>query len=130
MLITDPVADTLIRIKNGYLASKSEVVIPYSAFKYEIVKVLKQFKFIEDLKKTEHQGKPVLRVHLYDKKKKKFTDLRQISKPGCRVYVGKKKIPYVREGYGICLISTPKGVMTGEEARRKGLGGELLAEVW
>jgi small subunit ribosomal protein S8 len=128
-MITDPVGDTLIRIKNGYRASKTEIRIPYSRMNESLLKVLKNYKFIEDYKRYRDQD-TFLTVYLYASDSGEFSDLKQISKPGRRVYVNSKRIPYVRDGYGISILSTPQGVMSGEEARKKNLGGELLVKVW
>ncbi len=129
VLITDPVGDTIIRIKNAYLVGKREVWIPHSKLAEAIVRVLQNYNFIEDFQ-IKKNGRDFLVVFLYEKSKKAFTDARQISKPGCRKYVRVKDIPYVRDGYGICILSTPQGIMSGREARQRNLGGELLLEVW
>ncbi|MBU0709063.1 30S ribosomal protein S8 [Patescibacteria group bacterium] len=129
-MITDPVADTLIRIKNGYLASRFEVTIPYSKMSLALVSTLKRYGFIEDFKKNTRPDRPHLSIYLYEKDKKTFTDVKQISKPGRRIYVNKKNIPIIRDGFGVCILSTPKGILTGEEARKQNVGGELLAKVW
>ena len=129
-MTTDPVADTLIRIKNGYLASKPEIKIPCSRMRKSILAVLKDYGFVEDYKKNQDKPHSGFNVYLFNRKERSFCDLKQVSKPGSRVYVKAKNIPRVRNGFGICLLSTPEGVMSGEKARKKNLGGELLAEVW
>lgn len=129
-MVTDPVADTLIRIKNGYLAAKSEVWIPLSNFRKEILRVLKKYDFIEDYKENERDNQPYIIAYLYQEDRRSFTDLKQISKPGRRTYVKAKNIPLVRNGFGIALVSTPQGVLSGDEAREKNIGGEFLAKIW
>ncbi|MBU1110997.1 30S ribosomal protein S8 [Patescibacteria group bacterium] len=127
-MVTDPVADTLISVKNGYLASRVDIRMPYTKMRESILKVLKQYGFVEDYKKNTDGKFPVFIVYLYEKGK--LTNVKQISKPGCRVYINAKDIPVIRDGFGICVLSTSKGVMSGEEAKKKKLGGELLAKVW
>ena len=131
-MITDPIADILIRIKNGYLAEKLEVTMPHSNLKEAVAGVLHQFKFIDDVKVKESEGnKKQLTIFLrYEDEKPALLGVKQVSKPGRRVYRPYKKLKQVRGGYGILLVSTPKGVMSGTEAHAQKIGGEILAEIW
>jgi small subunit ribosomal protein S8 len=130
----DTVADALIRIKNGYMAYKDEVILPYSKLIISICNVLKKEKYIEDFKEAKHKDYKnitILSVTLrYENRKPALTGVERVSKPGLRVYKGKSGIPYVLNGLGIAIISTPKGVMTDKQARKAGLGGEVMAQVW
>ncbi len=132
--MSDPVADALIRIKNGYLAHKDEVELPSSKLIKAICGVLKNEGFIIDWKeekdlknKTLTHIKTVLR---YQDKRPVLTDVKRVSKPGLRVYKDKKSLPFVLNGLGIAIVSTPKGVMTDKQARKEGVGGEVMALVW
>ncbi len=126
-MTTDSVGDALIRIKNGYMAKLPEVPLQYSKLVVAICKVLKDEGFIDSVK--EGNGKVVVTLK-YENKKSVLTDVKRISKPGLRVYKGKRNLPYVLNGLGIALISTPRGVMTDKKARKEGLGGEIMAYVW
>lgn len=126
-MVTDPVGDALIRIKNGYMAKLPEVSLGYSKLIVAICKVLKDEGFVDSVK--EESGKVSVTLK-YENRKSVLTDVKRISKPGLRVYKGKKNLPYVLNGLGIALISTPKGVMTDKKARKEGLGGEIMAYVW
>lgn len=123
----DPIADMLTVIKNGYMASKADVVVPYSKFKFSVAKVLAKEKFVGEVEKIESKIKITL---LYEDQKPKMAQVSKISKLGLRVYTKSKNIKKVKGGRGIVLISTPKGVMTGDEARKTNLGGEVICEVW
>ncbi len=129
----DTVADALIRIKNGYMAYKEEVVLPYSKLILAICSVLKKEGYIVNFK--EEKQKDSVRILItvslkYEDKKPAITNVVRVSKPGLRVYKGKSALPRVLNGLGIALISTPKGVMTDKEARKEGLGGEVMAQIW
>ena len=132
MNLTDPVADFLTRIRNSMRARHQKLDVPASKLKAEIARILKEEGYIANYKPTEENGMKVIRVYL------KYTvnnesiirDLKRISRPGCRVYQGKDDIRRVQNGLGIAILTTPKGVMTGRQARREGVGGELLCEVW
>lgn len=123
----DPVADMLVAIKNGYMAKKPTALVPFSKFKHEIAKVLVAEKFVESTKKTEEGLEITL---LYENQKPKLKQIKKISKLGLRVYEKSKQIPQIKGGRGIVVISTPKGVMTGKEARSKNLGGEVICHIW
>jgi len=124
MAITDPIADMLTRIRNAGLLKKNRVIIPSSKLKLEILKVLKKEGYIVDFvyEKVEN----VIFVDLDSKLDK----LVRVSKPGRRVYTTKDMIPVVLQGYGTVVISTSKGVMSGKEAKKLGLGGEVLCKIW
>lgn len=124
---SDPIADFVIRIKNGYMARKPEVTAPYSKVKAEIAKLLQQEGFIVAAKKDDATLTVTLR---YDDKTPVFTGVTRVSKPGLRVYVSKKHVPSVFKGRGIAIVSTSEGLMTDKEARSKGVGGELLLKIW
>ena len=132
MNLTDPVADFLTRIRNAMRARHQKLDVPASKLKAEIARILKEEGYIANYKPTEEDGMKVIRVYLkYDAANKSvICDLKRISKPGCRVYQGKDEIRRVQGGLGIAILTTPKGVMTGRQARREGVGGELLCEVW
>ncbi len=130
----DTVADSLIRIKNGYLSLKKDVVLPYSKLVGNICSVLENSGFIESFKETTNEKNKNIKQYLvvlkYENRKPVLSDVKRVSKPGLRVYTNKKALPYVLNGLGIAIISTPQGVMTDKQARKKGVGGEILAYVW
>ena len=131
MSLTDPVADFLARIRNAIRARHQKLDVPASKLKAEIARILKEEGYISNYKVQEEEGKLVLRVYLkYGGTEAAIRDLERISRPGCRVYVGRDEIKRVQGGLGIAILTTPKGVMTGRQARREGVGGELLCEVW
>ena len=124
MAMTDPIADMLTRIRNAGLLKKTRVIIPSSKLKLEILKVLKRAGYIVDF--TYEKEGAIILVDLDHKLKK----LIRVSKPGRRVYTTKETIPIVLQGYGMVIISTSKGVMSGKEAKKQGLGGEILCKIW
>ena len=135
MTMTDPIADLLTRIRNAVVAGHSYVVVPTSKMKLAIVKILKDEGFIENYDLTRDRPQPMIRVWLKyagDRKDRRsvITSLKRISKPGRRVYAGKQDIPWVLSGMGIAVLSTSRGVMTGKNARRLGIGGEVLCHIW
>ena len=132
MSFTDPVADFLTRIRNGIRARHQKVDVPASKLKLEIARILKEEVYIANFKATEEEGKKIIRVYLKYAADNSaiITNVTRVSRPGCRVYVGKNEIPRVLGGLGINILTTPKGVMTGKQARREGLGGEILCEVY
>lgn len=126
----DPIADMLTRIRNGARALHPVVEVPWSRLKESIAAVLRREGFLADFTVTGDKVK-TLRLHLkYRGKRCVIEGLRRVSKPGLRLYVGAREIPKVRGGLGVAIVSTSEGVMTGYEARRKNLGGELLCYVW
>lgn len=135
MTMTDPIADMLTRIRNAIMAGHSYVVVPGSKMKLAIARILKDEGFIENYDVTKDHPQPMIRIWLKyagDRKDRRsaITGLRRVSKPGRRVYTGKKGIPWVLSGLGIAVLSTSRGVMTGKQARRLGVGGEVLCHIW
>jgi small subunit ribosomal protein S8 len=133
--MTDPIADMLNRIKNAQALLKERVSLPFSNLKYNIALILKREGFIEDVKKRERKRRKMIEISLkyYQENSNKIpaiSGLRRISKPGQRLYIKSKKIRKVKGGYGILIISTPKGLMTDKEAKKENLGGEMICEVW
>jgi len=131
--MTDPIADLLTRIRNAQQAGHASLVVPRSKIKLAIVKILKEEGFLEgfvDDASVGHQG--IIKVFLrYDDTQHGIIrGLLRVSKPGRRVYVGKTEIPRVRNGLGIAILTTPKGVLTDRDARQAGVGGEVLCHVW
>ncbi|HEV3481881.1 MAG TPA: 30S ribosomal protein S8 [Candidatus Acidoferrales bacterium] len=131
-MTTDPIADFLTRIRNGARARHSRVDMPSSKLKIEIARILKDEGYIVNFKVVEEKGKKTLRVFLRytPERRSVITDLKRVSRPGSRRYVGKFGIRQVVGGMGIAIVSTPRGLMTGQAARKEGVGGELLCEVW
>lgn len=131
-MITDPIADLLTRIRNGVRARHSRVDLPSSKLKVEIARILKDEGYLANFKVVEEKGKKTLRVFLRytPDRRSVITDLRRVSRPGSRCYTGKSEIRPVVGGMGISILSTPRGVMTGQSARKEGVGGEVLCEVW
>lgn len=129
---TDPIADFLTRIRNGARARHPRVDMPSSNMKVEIARILKEEGYITNFKVVDDKGKRTLRVFLRytSGRRSVITDLRRISKPGARRYTGKTGIRQVMGGMGISILSTPRGLMTGQVARKEGVGGEVLCEVW
>lgn len=134
MNVSDPIADMLTRIRNASAARHDSVNIPASKIKVAIAKVLKDEGFIRDFAIVPEEGKPQpsLKVELSygGRKQPVLNGLQRVSKPGLRVYVQRREIPRVYGGLGIAIISTPRGVMSGQEARRAEVGGEVLCYVW
>lgn len=132
MSFTDPVADFLTRIRNGIKARHQKVDVPASKLKLEIARILKEEGYIANYKPTEEEGKKIIRVYLKygADNAAAITQVSRVSRPGCRVYVGKNEIPRVLGGLGINILTTPRGVMTGRQARKEGVGGEVLCEIY
>ncbi len=131
MVMTDPIADMLTRIRNANGVSKPYVDIPFSKFKVKILDVLKEEKYIKDYEVIEEGVKKIIRVHLlYFGKKKAITEIKKISTPGRRIYVSKDEIPVVKNDYGIAVLTTSKGIMSNKKARELGIGGEVLFYIW
>jgi len=130
-MTTDPVADLLTRIRNANMAGLDTVEAPVSRLKANIARVLKDEGFIKNFRLVRADSKHFLRIYLKSETgKKAITGIRRESKPGLRRYVGADDIPRVLNGAGIVILSTPKGVMTGREAKKSRVGGELLCSVW
>jgi small subunit ribosomal protein S8 len=135
MTISDPISDMLTRVRNGMLAGQQLVSMPSSKLKLEISRILKEEGYIMGFESAQENEHPILRIRLKyvgERRARRpvITGLRRISRPGSRTYVSRDKIPWVRSGMGIAILTTPKGVMTGIRARQLGVGGELLCEVW
>ena len=132
MVVTDPIADMLTRIRNANAMKYKEVKVPASKTKTEIARILKEEGFIEDykLRSDKPQNTLVLTLKYTTKKERVITGLKRISKPGLRVYTKSTDVPKVLNGFGIAIISTSKGIMTDKEARKESLGGEVLAYIW
>jgi small subunit ribosomal protein S8 len=137
MKISDPIADMLTRIRNGVMAGHSMVAMPSSKLKVAVADILKNEGYIDDFEIAEgdRPSHKVLRVHLKyvgERKTRRpvISGLERISRPGRRIYAKKNEIPWVLSGLGVAILSTPKGVMTGQRARQVGVGGEVLCKVW
>jgi small subunit ribosomal protein S8 len=137
MSVTDPIADMLTRIRNAAMMGQSLVAMPDSTIKTEIAKILKEEGYVEsvDVIDSDTVTRRVLRLRLKyvgERRQRRpvITGLERISRPGRRVYTRKEEIPWVLSGVGVAILSTPKGVMTGQRARQLGVGGEILCKVW
>ena len=132
MPTTDPIADMLTRIRNGLTVRKPYVLVPSSKLKVSIAQILLEEGFIQGYEVTNERPQANIRLWLkYDDKRRPIVvGLKRVSRPGRRVYSGKRELPWVLSGLGIAIVSTPKGVMTDREARRNGVGGEILCYVW
>ncbi|MFH1459736.1 MAG: 30S ribosomal protein S8 [Candidatus Omnitrophota bacterium] len=132
MSITDPIADMLTVIRNAQSAKKEKVDLPASKIKEEVLKIIKTYGYIINYRRIEDGKQGILRVYLRYAKSKDgvISGLKRISKPGCRVYVDKEKIPYVYGGTGLAVLSTSRGVLCDKEARAQKIGGELLCYIW
>jgi small subunit ribosomal protein S8 len=130
-MVTDPIADMLTRVRNAAGARHRRVDMPVSKLKVEIARLLKENHYIHDFKVLDDEKHGVLRLYLkYYQEKSVIRELRRVSKPGLRKYVGVQEIPRVRNGLGLAILSTSQGVMSGTQARENKVGGELLAIVW
>ena len=132
MVMTDPIADLLTRIRNANLAAKDELVVPASRMSEAICGILEREGYVRSVRRDTEDAFPVLRVELkYGKgRQRTITNLRRVSKPGRRVYAKRDNLPRVLGGLGIAILSTSRGLMTDREASKQGLGGEVLAYVW
>ena len=124
----DPIADMLVIIKNGYLANKEQVSVPYSKFRFQVAKVISKSGFVGNVSKSENS----LTIDLIyqENKKPRITEIKKISKLGLRTYIKSKNIRLIKGGRGTSIISTSAGVMTGAEAKKKNLGGEIICQIW
>jgi small subunit ribosomal protein S8 len=130
-MVTDPIADLLTRVRNAAMARHDSVTMPASKMKIPIAKILKDEGFIADYSIIKGEPQRLIKITLkYIDKQPAFVGLERVSKPGLRVYKGKGEIPRVFGGLGIAIISTSKGLLTGQEAWKKNLGGEVLCYVW
>ena len=132
MSLTDPVADFLARVRNAIQAKQQKVDVPASKLKLEMARILKEEGYIANFKATEEEGRKLIRVYLKygPNNEATISQLARVSRPGCRVYVGRNEIPRVLGGLGINILTTPKGVMTGRQARKEGVGGEVVCEIY
>jgi small subunit ribosomal protein S8 len=137
MSVSDPIADMLTRIRNAVMVGQPSVAMPSSKVKAEIARIFKEEGFIEgfEVAESEKPGQTVLRIKIKytgERRERKavLTGLVRVSRPGRRVYTKKQDIPWVLSGMGVAILSTPKGVMTGQRARQLGVGGEILCKIW
>ena len=137
MSVSDPIADMLTRIRNAISAGHTMVAMPNSKMKVSIAKILKAEGYISNYEVVDgpHPGHEILRLRLKYVGERRvrrpvITGLERVSRPGRRIYTGKKEIPWVKSGMGVAIVTTPKGVMTGQRARQLGVGGEIICEVW
>lgn len=130
--MTDPISDMLTRIRNAQAVNKPEVFIPFSKIKFEIAKILKDEGFVKEVIQKKENAKSQIKIVLKYLKTKEpvIRGLKKISKPGCRIYAPKNKLPKVLGGLGVAIISTSRGLMTDKEARKRKLGGEVICEIW
>ncbi len=126
-MVNDPVSDLLIRIKNGYMAGRSDVALPWSKLKETITDVLIKEGYVGE---KQVDGNMMTLKLKYNQKIPAMTDVKRVSKPSLRIYVRKNELPRVLGGLGTAVISTPSGIMTAKEAKKKGLGGEVICEIW
>lgn len=137
MSISDPIGDMLTRVRNASTIGHSLVAMPSSRLKVAIANILKEEGYIQDFEVSQEEGRPQATLRMWLKyvgdrrhRTPAITGVKRISKPGCRVYSQKGDVPWVLSGMGIAILSTPKGVITGQQARRLGVGGEVLCHVW
>ncbi len=131
-MVTDPIADMLTRIRNAILARHDFVLVPSSRIKLSLARILREEGFVNDYEVLRGKPQRIIKIYLKygDKKEPVLTGLKRVSKPGLRVYVQRTEIPRVYGGLGIAILSTPKGVMIGQQAWRQKVGGELLCYIW
>lgn len=132
MSMTDPIADFLTRIRNANTIRKDRVEMPSSKLKRSLANILKQEGFIRNYRYLDNKKQGILRVYLKygDNGDRVITDLKRVSKPSVRVYVGKDEIPRVQGGLGVVVLSTNQGILSGKQARKQGVGGEVICYVW
>ena len=131
MVSTDPIADMLTRIRNAINVAHSEIVLPYSKQKEAVAKLLKSSGFIDNIQVQGEGLTKKLHITINDiEANPRITEIERLSKPGRRLYVGAKEIPMVKQGRGIVIVSTSRGLMTGSEAKQAGIGGELICRVY
>jgi small subunit ribosomal protein S8 len=132
MVMTDPIADMLTRIRNANLAYKDDVLMPGSSLKKRVADILAREGYVEGVDVGEHEGHGTISIKLKygPNRERTINGIERISKPGKRVYVGRDEIPKVLGGLGVAILSTSHGVLTDRQARKEGVGGEVLAHVW
>jgi len=128
--MTDPIADMLTRMRNALAVKKREVVLPHSNIKLGIAELLKRCGYIEGCEVVKNTFDEIVVTLKYTDGRPQMRHLKRISKPGCRIYAGKDELPHILNGLGTAIISTSDGLMTLQEARQKGRGGEILCEIW
>jgi len=130
-MVNDPIGDMLIQLKNATLVGKHVVQLPHSRLKQRVAEILQREGYVESVEGTGEKPKQMLKITLrYEGKSPAITDVKRMSRPGLRLYIGRHEIPQVVGGIGIAVLSTSQGIMTGKEARKKGLGGELMCTIW
>jgi small subunit ribosomal protein S8 len=131
-MTSDPIADMLTRIRNALTARHPKVDVPASTLKMDIARILKEEGYIANFKMAEEGVRRTIKIYLkYSPDNSPvISRIERVSRPGCRVYVGRREIPRVLGGLGINILTTPRGVMTGRKAHREGVGGEVLCQVW
>ncbi|GIW26308.1 30S ribosomal protein S8 [Meiothermus sp.] len=131
-MLSDPIADMLTRIRNGIQVYKESVDVPASKFKEQIARILVKEGFLKGVERIELEGKPFLRLTLKygPRREQVIQHIRRVSRPGRRVYVTAENVPKVRRGLGLAIVSTSKGLLPDREARKLGVGGEVICEVW
>lgn len=131
-MMTDPISDMLTRIRNAQAARHEQVVMPFSKLKQSVANILRQERYLKAVNEGQAGGRKslVLTLQYQDNGQPAIKNIRRVSRPGRRVYRKKDELPSVLSGYGVALISTPAGLMTNKEARQKGLGGEIICEVF
>jgi small subunit ribosomal protein S8 len=132
MMTSDPIADMLTRVRNAMAARHPKVDVPASKLKTEIARILKEEGYILNYKVAEEGPKRTIKIYLKyaDNNAPVISHMERVSRPGCRVYVGRTEIPRVLGGMGINILTTPRGVMTGHAAHKEGVGGEILCQIW
>jgi len=135
MSMSDPIADMLTRMRNAMMRQHQTVSVPHSNIKESVAQVLKEEGYIEDFQVLPEKPRAIIQIKLKyvggrRERRSVITGLERVSRPGRRVYVGKQEIPWVLSGMGVAVLTTSKGIMTGQKARRLGLGGEVLCKVW
>lgn len=131
-MTTDPIADMLTRIRNALKARHPKVDVPASRLKTEIARILKEEGYILNFKVAEEGAKKIIKIYLKYQPNNQpvISKLERVSRPGSRVYVGRAEVPRVLGGLGVNILTTPRGLMTGRDARKQGLGGEVLCQIW
>lgn len=131
MVMTDPIADMLTRIRNANIVRSKTVEIPSSRIKQDMAQILKEEGFVDDVEVLDEGKQGIIRLHLkYSGKERVISGLKRISRPGLRVYAGKDELPRVLGGLGVAILSTSQGIMTDKKARTSGIGGEVLCYIW
>jgi small subunit ribosomal protein S8 len=132
IMYTDAISDLLTRIRNALVVKHTQVIAPSSKMKVAIAQVLREEGYIQGFDVTKDRPQPMLRIWLKytEDGEPAITSLKRVSKPGCRIYAGKQELPRVKSGMGVAILSTSKGIMTDNKARRLGIGGEVLCHVW